>query len=127
MQDIEVQQLLIDILSQAEEKPMTFQFITTWQEFRLYRQKAFGTKVILRTLKPAAKKLFKTYCREVGDGSADVTKLYALIHLRDVIAFYEGELETLQRMLDDYDDYLWKGNFWYSFLGGERIDPWKTL
>lgn len=127
MHDTEVQQLLSDILSQAEERPMTFQFITSWREFRFYQQKACGTKIVIRTLRSGAKNLFKTYCKEIPDGSADVTKLYALIHLRDVIAFYESELATLQRMLDDYDDYLGQGNFWYSFLGGERIQPWNTL
>jgi hypothetical protein len=73
------------------------------------------------------KKLFKSYCREVSEGTADVNTLFAYIRLRDVIAFYEEELDTLQRMLDDYDNYLGQGNFWYSFLGGERIQPWNTL
>jgi hypothetical protein len=127
MQDTEAQQLLLDILNQAEERPMTFQFITSWREFSFYQQKTYGTKIVIRTLKSAMKKLFKSYCREVSEGTADVNTLFAYIRLRDVIAFYEEELDTLQRMLDDYDNYLGQGNFWYSFLGGERIQPWNTL
>lgn len=120
MQHTEAQQLLVDIIEQANKPNTPFTFITTWSEFRFYWRNRRATKLIIRTLKAAAANLFKTYCKDITTGSADVTKLLAVKQLEGIIVYYKKELDTLQRMLDDYDDYLGKGNFWYSFLGGER-------
>ena len=124
MQQTEAQQLLFDIIEYAKNPNTGFTFITTWNEFRFYQQNRRATKLIIRTLKAAAKNLFKTYCRAIAAGSADVNKLLAFKQLEDVIAFYERELDTVERMLNEYDDYLGKGNFWYSVFGGER-DLWN--
>ena len=121
MHDTEAQQLLLDILTYAEEdRSIEFRLITSWNEFRFYRQNAGSTKLVIRALRSAAAGLFKTYCKEVSTESADFTKLLAYSQLQDVIAFYERDLDTLKRMLDEYDEYLGQGHFWYSFLGGER-------
>ncbi len=121
MQDTEAQQLLLDILTYAEEdRSIEFRLIKSWNEFRFCRQNAGSTKLVIRALRSAAAGLFKTYCKEVSTGSADFTKLLAYSQLQDVIAFYERDLDTLKRMLDEYDEYLGQGHFWYSFLGGER-------
>jgi hypothetical protein len=120
MQQTEAQQLLLDIIEQAKEPNTEFTFITTWKEFRFSWQKFRATKLIIKTLEAAAKKLFKSYCKDVTTGSADVNKLLAAKQLEDTIAYYELELTTLERMLSDYDEYLGQGNFWHSFLGGER-------
>jgi hypothetical protein len=128
MQDTEAQQLLLSILELAEKGKYTeFRFITSWAEFKSYWYGYRSTKLIIKTLREASENLFKTYCREVSTGSADVNNLFAFAQLRDIIAFYEKELATVKRMLDDYDDYLGHGNFWYSFLGGERTLPWNTI
>lgn len=124
MQQTEAQELLLNILEHAKKQNITFTFIATWNDFKFYRQNRKATKLIIRTLEAAAGNLFKTYCKDIVDGSADVNKLLAVKKLEDVISFYERELETLDRMLDEYDDYLGKGNFWYSVLGGER-DTWN--
>lgn len=120
MQQTEAQQLLVDIIEQANKPNTPFTFITTWSEFRFYWRNRRATKLIIRTLEAAAGNLFKTYCKDITAGSADVTKLLAVKQLEGIIVYYKKELDTLQRMLNDYDDYLGKGNFWYSFLGGER-------
>ena len=120
------EQLLLNILNQAQEgKSIEFHFITSWEEFKFYRQSIISTKLIIKALRTGAKHLFKTYCKEVSTGSADLTKLLAYSQLQDVIAFYEKDLDTLKRMIDDYDEYLGQGHFWHSFLGGERTLPWN--
>ena len=122
MQTTDVQELLLNILEQAQEGKLTeFKFITTWNEFISYWKISKSTKLVIRALRSGAKKLFKDYCSDVASGSADVNKLLTFSQLQDTIAFYENDLSTIKRMLDEYDDYLGKGNFWHSFLGGERI------
>ena len=126
MQDTEAQELLLSILNNAEEgKSIQFRFITSWSEFRFYWQNFRSTKLVIRVLRSAAKDLFKTYCEEIVTGSADFTKLLAYLEFQDIIAFYERDLDTLKKMLDEYDEYLGQGHFWYSFLGGERELPWN--
>lgn len=126
MQDTDAQELLLNILNNAEEgKSIQFRFITSWSEFRFYWQNFRSTKLVIRVLRSAAKDLFKTYCEDIAAGSADFTKLLAYTEFQDVIAFYERDLNTLKKMLDEYDEYLGQGHFWYSFLGGERDFPWN--
>ena len=125
MQDTTIQQLLLDIINQAQNnKPLEFHFIKTWREFIFYLKCSRGTRVVLRVLKAAANGLFKTYCKDIETGTTDVTKLFAYMELQDVISFYTAELETVKNMLEDYDCYLGSGYFWYSFLGGERQPPY---
>lgn len=121
MEQAEAQEFLLEILNNAAEgKSIEFRFITSWSEFRFYQRSIRATKLIIKTLEEAADSLFKTYCKEVPTGSADFTKLLAYSEIQDVIAFYAKDLDTLERMLTEYDEYLGQGNFWYSFLGGKR-------
>ena len=121
MQDTEAQQLLLEILEQAEQKKFVeFRLITSWSEFMFYRRSRTSTKLVILALKQAAKEIFKTYLKQVKSGISDVNNLLAHAQLQDVIAFYEKDLETLQKMLDEYDNWLGQGHFFYSILGGER-------
>lgn len=121
MTDSEAKQLLLDIINQAQEgRSLKFHFIRSWQEFKFRWQQARSTKLVIKTLKTSSNNLFKEYCRDVSAGASDVNKLLAYSELCEVIAFYKEDLSTLQLMLDDYDEYLGQGNFWFSLLGGER-------
>ena len=121
MNDAETTQLILDIINKAQEgRAQPFRSILYWSEFRYYRRWVISTKIIIRTLHKAANNLFKEYCRDVINEISEITKILAYSQLVDIIAFYENDLNTVQQMLDDYDEYLGNGNFWYSFLGGRR-------
>lgn len=125
MQDIDAQELLLEILKTAEEgKSIEFRLITSWADFLSYRRDFIATRLVVNTLKESANKLFKHYCKAVKKGTADFTELMAYSQLLDIKAFYERDVETLKKMLNEYDEYLGKGHFWFSFLGGER-DTWE--
>lgn len=125
MNDADVKQLILNIINQAQEgKSIKFHYIESWQDYRYYRQVRRNTKILIQMLTPSARRLFKGYCKDVIAGISDVHKLLAYKRLCEVIAFYENDLEILKRMLYDYDEYLSQGNFWYSFLGGQR-DTWN--
>ena len=122
MNKSESDQLVHDIISKAVEgQAMPFRPIKHWTEFRYYVGVRRSTKLIIGTLRNSADKLFKEYCNNVVDGTSDVTKLLAYSQILDVKAFYENELITIKKMLDDYDEYLgdW-GNFFNAIFGGER-------
>lgn len=121
MNDIETKQLILDIINKAQEgKSFKFQYICSWDEFRYYNRLIKSNKLIVKTLQTSANNLFREYCNDVTSGISDVNKLLAYSQLRDVITFYEGDVDTLQKMLDEFDEYIEKGNFLYSILGGER-------
>ena len=125
MQNTEAQQLMLTIIERAESGQFTeFRLITSWAEFRFYRKNARATRLVIKALKASANNLFKEYCRDVTKGRQTVDKILAYTQILDIAAFYEKELDTVKRMLDEYDEYLGKGHFWYSFLGGER-DIWN--
>lgn len=115
------QQILSEILAQAEKGESTkFRFITSWNDYLACRKLYKSNKLIIRILKSSSVRLFKTYRKDVIAGISDVTKLLAYCQLDDVIAFYNKELDTLDNMLDEYENYLCHGNFIYALLGGER-------
>ena len=121
MTDQETTQLILDILHKAQDgKAQPFRMILYWSEFSYYRKLKSSTKLIIKTLKTSATRLFKNYCKDVIAGISDLDTILAYTQLLDIISFYELELETLQSMLTEYTEYLEDGNFWYSFLGGRR-------
>ena len=121
MDNTETTQLVLDILEKAQSNNhQPFQFILCWREFAYYRKLTVSTQLIIKTLQDSATGLFKEYCKDVIAGISDVDKLLAYLQLLDIKAFYEQDLKTIQQMLNEYTEYLEKGNFWYSFLGGMR-------
>lgn len=123
MTEQETTLLIYEILNKAlEGDTLPFNLITCWNEFLYYLRWSRSTKIVIKTLKTSANKLFKEYCKDVIAGISDITKLLAHTQLLEVIAFYENDLRTVQKMLDEYDDYLgdW-GNFWrHVFLKESR-------
>lgn len=121
MNDAETEQLILDIITKAQKgQAQPFRSILYWREFRYYTKWVRSTKLVIKTLELSANKLFKEYCQDVIVGISEVVKLLAYSQLLDIIEFYRKDLETVQSMLIEYDDYLGDGNFWYSFLGGRR-------
>ena len=120
--DQETTLLIQDVIDKAlNGQSQPFRPIVCWSEFIYYHRCASANKMIIKTLKRAAKNLFKEYCRDVIAGISDITKLLAYEQLLDIEVFYETELDTIKRMLDDYDEYLgdWF-NFFDALAGGRR-------
>ena len=122
MTEQEATLIIQDIINKATEgRALIFRRILYWSEFNYYRRWAVSTKLIIKTLKQSANNLFKEYCKDVIAGISDVAKLLAYSQLLAIIAFYENDLNTVQSMLDDYDEYLGNfGNFLRAILLGEE-------
>lgn len=123
MTDQEITQVIQAIIDKAQEgKSQPYRTILYWSEFKYYRGLKKATKLVIETLRISSKKLLKSYCKDVIAGISDVNKILGYSQLLDIIDFYQEELETLEAMLTEYYDYLGEGNFWYSILGGRRMD-----
>lgn len=122
MNDNETQQILEEILDYAENgEPIEFRLIKSLADYRSRLISYKATKLVIKMLKQSSKSLFKTYCKDVTSGISDVTKLIAYSQLGDIIRFYEQDLKTLYDMLDEYEEYIWSGNLFYSLMGGKRF------
>jgi succinylglutamate desuccinylase len=121
MNNNEAQYVLEEILAQAEAGQSTeFRFIISLADFKSCFMMYKANKLIIKMLKQASKRLFKTYCKDVTSGISDVTKLLAYSQLDDVIDYYKKEVKTIEDMIYEYEDYLAHGNLFYALLGGER-------
>jgi hypothetical protein len=49
-------------------------------------------------------------------------KLLAYQQLIQTSAFYKNEIKVFLEILDEYDAYLGKGNFLWSYFGGSRAE-----
>ena len=121
MTDNYSEQLLSAILDQAQSEPSEFHFIGSWAEYRYYINLYKSTKLIIKILNKATKTVLNDYCTAVTSGVSDFTQLVAYAQLEDVVTFYKTELKTTYNMLYEYEEYLWSGNFFYSFMGGNRF------
>lgn len=115
------EQIVAEIIERAERGQFTeFRFIKSFDEFLYLREEARITKLNIENLTDAADKLFKQYCKEVIEGTANVGNLLAYTEVMDIVDFYKIEVTTFERMLDEYKEYLCQGNFIRAFLGEER-------
>ena len=119
---MEITDILECILERAQQgDSIEFKYITSWREFSFRSKQRKATEIVIKTLRAAGKRLFKAYCNEVIAGVSAINKLIAYTQLLEAISFYQADLVTLKKMLDEYDEYLgdW-GNFFHSIFGGER-------
>jgi hypothetical protein len=121
MQVTERQQILLDIFEHAQNsKPTEFRILTNFAEYRFCKSRTRYTKLIIRALQSGADSLFKKYCKAVITSEADFTKLLAYKQTIQIISFYEQELKTLYDMLEEYEEYLYAGNFLTALIGEPR-------
>ena len=121
MNSTESQEILTALLERAEGEPSRFRYIESWLDYLYCLDFKKSTKVVIKVLTETSNKLFKAYCQDVIAGISDVTKLLAYDQLLGIADFYENEIITVQKMLDDYDEYLGNfGNFIHALFGERR-------
>ncbi len=115
------EQIVAEIIERAEKGQFTeFRFIRNFEEFIYWLDLAKANKLIIKTLTESADNLFKKYCKDVVNCTANSQELLAYTKLRDIIKFYETELITINSMTAEYKDYLCHGNFINALLGEDR-------
>lgn len=121
MQDTDVQELIMQIIEQAEEQNHTPpHLIDTWPEYCFYRDQRRSLKVVLKVLRDSAESLFKSYCKKVAHGTANVNQILAYRQFQDIIAYYDDELQIIHGMILEYTNYLASGNLFAALFGESR-------
>ena len=122
MQTAEVQQLIDDLINQAESgEHSEYKLITTWAEYRFYLGQQRSLKTVIKVLRNCSNFIFNLYCKEVELGTGDFNKMLAYSQLRDTIMYYDKEYQIIKKMNDEYDNYLgnWT-NFFMAIAGHTR-------
>lgn len=71
--------------------------------------------LLVKSLRESADKVFKRHCKAVTAGNSDVLTMIAYCTVKNVLRFYEEELNTITEMIDEYECYLARGN-WLDFV-----------
>lgn len=96
-----------------------FQFITTWKDYIRLKKIYRANQLLVSSINKTASNVFKRHCKAVAAGNADVNNLLAYKATIKVLNFYEEELKIIYDMLDEYEAYLFDGNFISAFLFGD--------
>ena len=117
MLNTEARELLLEIIDHAKEtKPSEFRLLTNWEDYRYYLGKCRSYKLLVKGLKKSSDRLFKKYCKSVIAGVSDLVTLLAYQRLINTMSFYQKEVETLQDMIDEYQTYMFSGNFFWAYV-----------
>ena len=120
----ELQKLLLSAIEQADTmKPLEFSLLTTWSEYRYYKNRYRYYKLLTKSLQSSANHIFKSYCKDIVLQKANFTKLLAYRQIMNAAEFYQQEFQTIFDMLTEYEEYLFDDNifnFISAILGEQR-------
>lgn len=117
------QEMIEKLLRHAMQGESTkFVQLRFWSEYRYFKDILRSYRVVLNGLTAGAKRLYKSYCKDVELGTDTPSKAAAYKQMLNVLSFYEHEIETISDMLREYKLYLLDGHFINSFLGEYRDD-----
>ena len=103
--------LILDFIETAElGEHSQFQFIRSIEEYKLICTMRRGLKVLVRSLKKSASRLFKQYYSDIVNNTADVNKLVAYCLCKNTLEFYKEELSIAFDMMEEYECYLLYGS-----------------
>ena len=123
MQEIDAQEIITQIILQAQSKEhLEFQKIQTWSEYFYYLGQKRSLRAVIRILKVCAKCTFKSHLDDILAGHSNVNKLLAYNQFEDIISYYKQEHKTVTYMINEFENYLILGGFIFSLLGIPRGD-----
>lgn len=119
----ETQEILLSLIDHARTGEHTkFEQLRFFSEYAGARITGRATKRVVDILEESSASLFNRYCKAVSNQQAEVNLLLAHKQLQQAVDFYKEELHIIKRILEDYENYLWDGNFLKAFIfGKERI------
>lgn len=117
----ETQEILLSLIDHARTGEHTkFEQLRFFSEYAGARAIDKATQKVVAILEGSAACIFKRYCKAVSNQQADVNSLLAYKQLQQAVDFYKEELHIIKDILEDYENYLWDGNFLKAFIFGEE-------
>ncbi len=121
MQESEAREIINQLIQQAQEGVhREVHLIHTLSEYLFYCGQARSLKVVLRVLRNSSNLVFRSYCKGVARGASNLDELLAYQQLQAIIPYYEQELQIVNDMIVEYEDYLFSGNFIPALFGASR-------
>lgn len=106
------QEILSNIIEYTNlNKHISFKAINSWHEYFNIRGRRRIIKLIINSLRAGERKLFKSYCKDVLHNRQQLTKVLICSTLRKSINFYKIDLDIVESMLNEYENYIISGNF----------------
>ena len=122
----DTKELFLALIEQAKSgEHIKFEQLRSFNGYTAGRITCSAIKSVIVDLEYSADKLFKSYCRAVSKQQADVNMLLAYKQLQQTIKYYKEELKIVKDILEDYENYLWEGNFINAVLFGEIRNTWN--
>jgi hypothetical protein len=108
--------LMSELINKANAaKHLEFRFLRSWREYCNTRKMRRAHELLVSSLHKSTRRQFKNYCKAVYAGETKVISLLAYCTTLKVLQFYEEELCILNDMLNEYEWYLFYGN-WIDFI-----------
>ena len=92
-----------------------FELLQNRQEYLKQRKVVYSLQLLVDSLYDMASNQLKSYCKDVVNYNSDVYKLLAYQYIVKIHNFYLDELKISQDMVDEYECYLYAGN-WLDFI-----------
>ena len=123
MQELDAQEIINELIRQAKDNQhLEFYKLDNLFDYFYYLDQRRALRVTLRVLRNCLNFLFSDYCREVANGTGDFNKLLAYKEFEYIIEYYQQEFNTVNDMLDEYENYMILGGFLPALLGIPRGD-----
>lgn len=122
----DTKELILALVNQAKSGEHTkFGQLRSFKEYIAGRITHSSIKKVIADLEYSADNLFKSYCKAIERHQADVNMLLAYKQLQQTIIYYKEEQKIVRDILDDYENYLWEGNFINAIIFGEVRNTWN--
>lgn len=122
----DTKELILALITQAKSGEHTkFVQLRYFKEYIAGRITYNAIRKVIADLEYSASNLFKSYCRAIKRHQTDVNMLLAYKQLQQTIIYYKEEYKIVNDILDDYENYLWDGNFIKAIIFGEARNTWN--
>lgn len=119
--DPQIPELVSKIIQQAQDGQHTeFHLINYWSEYWYFLQLKKSVSCVLKILRNCSNSILNTYCREIQSGAVDFRKLLAYKQFVDITGYYSEELNILQQMILEYENYLTLDKLIPALFGKQR-------
>ena len=122
----DTQEILLNLIDYAKTNRHTrFEQLRFFSEYAGARVTYRSINKVVDVLEESADTLFNSYCKAVKQHQADVNLLLAYKQLQQASIYYKEESRVIKEILEDYENYLWEGNFISAVIFGEERDLWN--
>lgn len=113
--------ILSELLAATEKNEHSrFELLRNFKDYLAARYVRYSLILLVSDLDRNAEKLFNKYCRLQAKGTDDVSMLLAYNCLNKILVFYKEELRIAEELVNEFNSYMFSGNFISMITGKTR-------